>query len=184
MPPESRPEAPAIPADVRRRIDALLANEDEPKPDVAPFLGELVESRLVTRAPLLEGGEAMGLSCSNETADASGTWADAHPEERGGKSEADVLVAFGERYAAAFVAAVEGKVPGGTTEASIEAGTMAVAYFLGAGANALLADMLAEAVRAANDASIVGPVAAAVEARGALDHVKQGLPPMNTGASS
>jgi len=48
---------------------------------------------------------------------------------------------------------------------------MAVAYFLGAGANALLADMLGEAVRAANDASIVGPVAAAVEARGALDQV-------------
>lgn len=169
MPVEARPEVPAMPDEVKRRIAALMEAGEPESPDLEPLLGELVEARLVSRAPLLEGGAAMGLEATEAAARAATSWMEAHPDERAGQDEAAVKVAFGERYGAAFVASVEGKIPGGTNEAGIEAGISAVAYFLGAGAFSALASMFGEAVRAANDAAIVGPVAGAVEDEGGLD---------------
>ncbi|MDI1481147.1 hypothetical protein [Polyangium sp. y55x31] len=169
MPPASRPEMPAMPDEVKQRIAALREAGEPERPDLEPLVGELVEARLVSRAPLLEGGAAMGLEATEAAALAVTAWMEARPEERAGQDEAQVLIAFGERYGAAFVASVEGKVPGGTKEAGIEAGITATSYFLAAGAPAALAAMFGEAVRAANDASIVGPVAGAVEEKGGLD---------------
>ncbi|HVK68872.1 MAG TPA: hypothetical protein VM694_30650 [Polyangium sp.] len=169
MPPEARPELPVMPDEVKQRIAALREAGEPERPDLEPLVGELVEARLVTRAPLLEGGAAMGLEATEAAAIVVAAWMEARPEERAGQDEARVLVAFGERYGAAFIAAVEGKVPGGTKEAGVEAGITAMSYFVGAGAHAALAAMFGEAVRAANDASIVGPVAGAVEEKGGLD---------------
>ncbi|MDI1448640.1 hypothetical protein [Polyangium sp. 6x1] len=169
MPPEARPEMPAMPDEVKQRIAALVEAGEPERPDLEPLVGELVEARLVTRAPLLEGGAAMGLAATEAAAIVVTAWMAAQPEERAGQDEAAVKVAFGDRYGAAFVAAVEGKVPGGTKEAGVEAGITATSYFLGAGALAALASMFGEAVRVANDASIVGPVAGAVEEQGGLD---------------
>ncbi|MDI3283412.1 hypothetical protein [Polyangium sp. 15x6] len=169
MPPEARPEMPVMPEEVKRRIAALQEAGELERPDLEPLVGELVEARLVTRAPLLEGGAAMGLEATEAATLAVAAWMDARPDERAGQDEAALKVAFGERYGAAFIAFVEGKVPGGTKEAGVEAGITATSYFLGAGAFAALASMFGEAVRAANDASIVGPVAGAVEEKGGLD---------------
>ncbi|MRG91824.1 hypothetical protein [Polyangium spumosum] len=168
MPPEARPEMPAMPDEVKQRIAALKAAGEPERPDITGLVGELVEARLVKRAPLSEG-EAMGLEATEAAAREVAAWMEAQPEQRKGQDEAAVKVAFGERYGAAFVAAVEGKVPGGTKEAGIEAGISATSYLLGAGAFRALASMLGEAVRAANDASIVGPVVGAVEEKGGLD---------------
>ncbi len=169
MPPASRPETPLMPEEVKRRIAAIEAAGEPESPDLEPLVGELVEARLVTRAPLIEAGAAMGLAATEAAALAVASWMQARPDERAGQDEAAMKIAFGERYAVAFVAAVEGKIPGGTREAGIDAGITATSYFLGAGAMAALASMFGEAVRAAKDASIVGPVAGAVEEKGALE---------------
>jgi hypothetical protein len=168
MPEGARPKAPPMPDDVRARIAALEARAHAPHDDLDPLVGDLVEARLCSRAPLSEGGEAMGFSFSEDVAAAIAAWMDAHPDERDARDEAQVRTAFGERYGAALLAALEGQVPGGTKEAGIEAGARAVDYLLAAGAHDALAALLGQAVRAANDAEIVGPVVAQVEARGAL----------------
>jgi hypothetical protein len=172
LPHEARPEAPAMPDEVRARIALLEQKGEAPKPDLEPLVGELVEARLVTRAPLVEGGAAMGLSFADDVALAMTMWMEARPGECGVHDDKAVRLAFGERYAAAFVAAVEGKIPLGTDEAAIDAGKSALAYFLAAGAMDAIAKMLGEAVRVANDATIVGPVAFFVEDKGALDAVQ------------
>jgi hypothetical protein len=168
MPPESRPDAPPVTDEMRKKIAALDASAAE-RPDMEPFVGELVEARLVSHAPLVEGSQAMGFSVNEEAAEAAARWMDTHPDDRRGQDDVAVRVAFGERYGAAFVAAVEGKIPGGTAEAGIDAGTQAARYFLAAGAMEPFAEIVGEAVRAANDAAIVGPVVFAVEKAGALD---------------
>jgi hypothetical protein len=165
----ARPKAPPMPDDVRARIASLEARAHEHGEDLDPLVGELVASRLCSRAPLTEGGEAMGFSYSEEVARAIAAWMDGHPEERDARDEAQIRTAFGERYGAALLAALEGQIPGGTKESGIEAGTRAVDYLLAAGNHDALAALLGGAVRAANDAQIVGPVVAAVEAQGALE---------------
>jgi len=169
VPAESRPKAPPMPDDVRARIAALEARAHAPHADIEPLVGDLVAARLCTRGSLTDGGEAMGFSFTPEVADAIAAWMKAHPEERDARDEAQIRVAFGERYGAALLAALEGQVPGGTTEAGIEAGSRAVDYLLAAGAHDALAALLGAAVRAANDAEIVGPVVAAIEGKGALE---------------
>jgi hypothetical protein len=168
MPEGARPKAPPMPDDVRARIAALEERAHAPHDDLDPLVGDLVEARLCSRGPLTEGGQAMGFSFSEDVAAAIAAWMTAHPEERDARDEAQIRTAFGERYGAALIAALEGQVPGGTKEAGIEAGARAVDYLLAAGAYDALAALLGQAVRAANDAEIVGPVVAEVEARGAL----------------
>jgi hypothetical protein len=178
MSPEARPKAPPMPDDVRARIASLEARAELPPRDLEPLLGALIEARLLTRRPLTDGGEAMGLSFSDDAAQAIAAWMSDHPGERGERGERDepaIRVAFGERYGAAFLAAVEGTVPGGTTHAGIEAGTQAVQYMLAGRAIEPLADLLGQAVRAANDAAIVGPVVAVIEAASALEAVTGAL---------
>ncbi|UQA54865.1 hypothetical protein [Polyangium aurulentum] len=169
VPAESRPKAPPMPDDVRARIAELEARAHAPHADIEPLVGDLVAARLCTRGSLTDGGEAMGFSFTPEVADAIAAWMNAHPEERDARDEAQIRVAFGERYGAALLAALEGQVPGGTKEAGIEAGSRAVDYMLAAGAHDALAALLGGAVRAANDAEIVGPVVAAIEDKGALE---------------
>ena len=173
LPQDARPEAPAMPEEVRARIAHLEERGDEPKPEIEPLVGELVEARLVTRAPLTDGGAAMGFSFSNEVALAMTLWMEGRPGECGVHDERAVRVAFGSRYAAAFVAAVEGSIPLGTKESAIEAGTNALQYFLAADAMDELAKMFGDAVRVANDAEVVGPVAFAAFEKGALDAIAQ-----------
>src|SRR5262249_440938 len=131
--------------------------------------------RLLTRGTLSEDGEALGFSFSSEITEAIAAFMAAHPEERGERDEAAVHAAYGERYGAAFLAAVEGSVPGFPKEAGIEAGVNAVLYLLAARAFSALAGLLGEAARAANDAAIVGPVVASIEAAGGLSGITDAL---------
>ncbi len=176
VPAETRPKAPPMPDDVRARIAALEARAHAPHDeDLEPLVGDLVASRLCSRAPLTEGGEAMGITVPEDVARAIAAWMVVHPEERDTRDEAQIRTAFGERYGAALLAALEGQVPGGTKEAGIEAGTRAVDYLLAGGNHDALAGLLGQAVRAADDAQIVGPVVAAVEAKGALEATTRAL---------
>jgi hypothetical protein len=175
LPPEARPQAPPMPDEVRSRV-ALLQSRDKPTvPETEPLVGELIETRLCTRRPLTEDGLALAFAFEDAAAKAIGAWMDAHPEERGERDEAAILRAYGERYGAAFVAAVEGKVPGGTVEAGIEAGTQAARILLRAGAFDDLAAIVGEAVRAAEDAQIVGPVVFFLMEQEALEACREAL---------
>lgn len=171
--PEVQSAALDIPDEVRARWSAIDAREAPPP--IASLVDELVAARLVSRELTPDETFDVRFSFGADVARGIEAWMRSHPGERGERDDAKIRAAYGERHGAAFVAAVSGMLPDVDAAQVVEMGIAAADDLLSAGATKNLSTILADAVRAASDASLVGPVVIHIERQGALDAVLEGF---------
>lgn len=92
-------------------------------PGTGPLLAELTGAGLLTEEePAIYGFHEL-------VRERTEAWMAAHPEEKGGRTEEQVWVAYGERYAVAFKA-LRGAEKEGSMERAVESGRRGISYFV------------------------------------------------------
>jgi tetratricopeptide (TPR) repeat protein len=155
LPPAMRAQIEAqLPPEVRDQIKDLSREPIAAKPPIAPLLAELLEARLLVR----EGGvEDAPLGFAPLVADRAGAWMDRHPEERGGRTDAQVWEALSARYVVAFEAMANMDDLAAPDLAAATAGR-GLAYLLRAGRFDAIGPATARMVESARAASLRAPL--------------------------
>jgi tetratricopeptide (TPR) repeat protein len=144
-----------------------LIREVWPEPPVRPLLAELTGAGLLT---VEEGGVYGFHELVRERAAA---WMAAHPEEKEGRSEEQVWVAYGELYAAVFEALMNAGGEG-SRERAVEAGRRGISYLVRARAFDRLGFFAIGVVTSTRDPRLLGRVITELE--GVVEQVPAGEP--------
>jgi len=144
--------------------EELIVHAWSESSSVGPLLAELTASGL-----LASDGVAYAFhELVRERVDA---WMAAHPEERGGYTETQVWEAYGERYAAGFLALMMAGGEG-TRERAVAAGRRGLSYFVRARAFGRLGSFAGDLVISTRDPALLRGVIAELE--GVADQVPAG----------
>jgi tetratricopeptide (TPR) repeat protein len=104
-------------------IQEVWSDGDETAPPVGPLLTELTGAGLLT-------AEEKGIYGFHELVrERTAAWIAIHPEEKGGRTEEQIWVAYGERYGVAFKALLEAGGEG-SRDRAVEAGRRGISYLV------------------------------------------------------
>lgn len=182
-----------LPQAMRTAIEEKLATPDGQKllaaihslktkpnvPPIQPLLDELHRAGLLAREeppgadsqPAAGAHESQAVYSFHELVrERSAQWMTDHPDERGGRSEADVWVAYGERYADAFELIRNSGQPNAMAQAT-EAGRRALGYLVRARAFGQLSSFASGLIAGTRDPAVLRAVI------GQLETVASQLPP-------
>ncbi|MFL6290761.1 MAG: AAA family ATPase, partial [Thermoanaerobaculia bacterium] len=148
-----------------RSLEKEQAGEAAALPLVGPLLAELTGAGLLT----IEEGGVYGFH--ELVRERAAVWIEAHPEEKGGRAEEQVWVAYGERYAAAFNALMNAGGEG-SRERAVEAGRRGISYLVRARAFDRLGSFASGVVTSTNDPRLLRRVIAELE--GVVEQVPAG----------
>ncbi|HWM92600.1 MAG TPA: CHAT domain-containing protein [Thermoanaerobaculia bacterium] len=163
LPEELREALSQIPPEVRAALEQE-SGAASVRP-VGPLLAELTAAGLLT---VEEGGVYGFHELVRERAAA---WIEDHPEEKGGRTEEQVWVAYGERYAAAFNALMQ-SAGEGSRERAVEAGRRGISYLVRARTFDRLGSFASNVVLSTQDPRLLRRVIAELE--GVVEQVPAG----------
>jgi tetratricopeptide (TPR) repeat protein len=123
--------------------------------DPAQHLRELCATGLLVR----EAGSS-SYAFHELVAERAAAWMERHPGERGGRTEAEIWKAYGERYGAAFQALRAS----GQRDAALEAGRRGIRYLVRARAFESMGTFAGGMITSTSDPSLLGPVIADLQA--------------------
>ncbi|HEY2294282.1 MAG TPA: CHAT domain-containing protein [Thermoanaerobaculia bacterium] len=148
--------------------DALIQSiwlDEAAVPPAGPLLAEL------TGAGLLSVEETGVYGFHELVRERTAAWMATHPEEKGGRTEDQVWIAYGERYAAAFQA-LRRSGGEGSLERALEAGRRGISYLVRARAFDRLGSFASWVVTSTNDPRLLHRVIA--ELAGVVEQVPAG----------
>ena len=146
-------------------IEAVWATD----PPAGPLLGELLAE--LSGAGLLTKEAVDTYGFHELVRERTAAWFADHPEEKGGRTEEQTWVAYGERYAAAFQALLRSGEKG-SRERAVEAGRRGISYLVRARAFDRLGSFASRVVTSTRDPRLLGQVIAELE--GAVEQVPPG----------
>lgn len=149
LPPELRAKLEALPAEVREAIMAAPLTASTHFPELEPLLGLLTSVGLVTA----EGSndENRDYTCHELVRERIAEWMAAHPDERQGRDENSVRLAYAERLESAFH-----RLRHENAALALEAGRRALVYCVVAGAYERLGSFASMLVTSTNDPRLLG----------------------------
>jgi tetratricopeptide (TPR) repeat protein len=162
-------QADKLPAELRAQLEtsleemppaireALEAADEAPTPlPLGPLLAELLDAGLLT-------ADDNSVAFHELVKERATAWMEVRPEERGGRTEAEVWRAYGERYKARFEE-LRRSGERGSLDRAAEAGRRGLGYLLRAGAFGELAWFASALVTGTRDPSLLREVIAGLEA--------------------
>jgi tetratricopeptide (TPR) repeat protein len=165
LPEELREAFSKMPLEVRAAMEQV--GEAAAVPPVGPLLEEL------TRAGLLTVEETGVYGFHELVRERTAAWMATHSAEKGGRTEEQVWVAYGERYAAAFEALLQAGEEG-SREKALEAGRRGISYLVRARAFDRLGSFASGVVTSTWDPRLLRRVTAELE--GVVEQVPPGKP--------
>lgn len=157
LPPELRQQVAAMPEEMRRAV--LEEPPVSPEaPPIEPLLDDLVTAGLVQATD----DDPPHLQVHELVRERLAAWMDAHPEERAGRTAADVHTAYGEHYAAAHRSLRRQPTPEAQSAAA-EVGRRALTYFVHARALDRLSSFAGRLVTGTHHPSFLAPIIATLE---------------------
>ncbi len=149
LPAELRAKLEALPAEVREAVMAAPQTESTRVPDLEPLLGLLTTVGLVTA----EGSDDANpdYTCHELVRERIAAWMAVHPDERQGREENSVRLAYAERLESAFHELLHENA-----SLALEAGRQALVYCVEAGAYERLGSFASMLVTSTNDPRLLG----------------------------
>ena len=154
-------------SEIPPEVQAALAQPSEAAavPPAGPLLTEL------TGAGLLSAEETGVYGFHELVRERTAAWMATHSEEKGGRTEEQVWIAYGERYAAAFQA-LQMAGGEGSRERAVEAGRRGISYLVRARAFDQLGSFASEVVNSTRDPRLLHRVIA--ELAGVVEQIPAG----------